>query len=84
MSKLDQMIISAKTKTTLAIEKAKQSVKDFYTGEQGVSNVVATIIILLIVVLIIGVFWNRLSEWLNGIMDTIFGTEVKTKSDKEL
>ena len=35
---------------------------------------VATIIILLIVVLLIGVFWDRLQEWLSGIMDQIFGS----------
>lgn len=71
MCKMDRFLIAAQNRAI----KAKEGIKNFYKGEQGVSNVVATIIILLIVVLLIGVFWDRLQEWLNGIMDTIFGTE---------
>ena len=54
--------------------KTRDNVKDFLKSQDGVSNVVATIIILLIVVLLIGVFWERLQEWLSGIMEIIFGT----------
>lgn len=53
---------------------AKDKVKEFLQEQDGVSNVVATIIILLIVVLLIGAFWDRLKEWINAIMDQIFGT----------
>ena len=48
--------------------------KEFLQEQDGVSNVVATIIILLIVVLLIGAFWDRLKEWIGAIMDQIFGT----------
>lgn len=79
MRKLDHFYIAAQTRAL----KAKEGIKHFFEGEKGVSNVVATIIILLIVVLLIGVFWDRLQEWINKIMDTIFGTEFKAnKLDK--
>ena len=69
MSKLDCMYISAMTK----MAKVKDDIREFMTSEKGVSNIVATIIILLIVVLLIGVFWEKLQEWLTGIMNDIFG-----------
>ena len=58
----------------LLAAKGRDKAKDFLASQDGVSNVVATIIILLIVVLLIGVFWDRLQEWLSGIMDQIFGS----------
>ncbi len=70
MSKLDCMVISAQNK----MRRFGERVVEFMTSERGVSNVVATIIILLIVVLLIGMFWDKLKEWINGIMDQIFST----------
>lgn len=55
--------------------RAKDSIREFCTSQDGVSNVVATIIILLIVVLLIAAFWKQLQTWIKGIMDQIFGTE---------
>lgn len=76
MNTLDCMIINAQLK----MARAKESFKEFWTSEKGVSNVVATIIILLIVVLLIGVFWTRLQVWLKNIMDQIFNSSFS--SDK--
>lgn len=70
MNKLDRMYISMQNK----MARVKEGIKDFFASEKGVSNVVATIIILLIVVLLIVVFWDRLQEWVDGMMNTIFGT----------
>jgi len=75
MSVLDKAVISAKNH----MFRAKENVKDFMKSEKGVSNVVATIVILLIVVLLIGIFWDRLKEWIDGIMNTIFGTGFDTE-----
>ena len=72
MYALDRLYISAQTRAA----RLKENVKSFFTEEMGVSNVVATIIILLIVVLIIGVFWDQLSGWLNKMMSTIFSTDI--------
>lgn len=71
MSKLDCLYISMQNK----MARAKARVKNFLASQKGVSNVVATIIILLIVVLLIVVFWERLKEWVDAMMDQIFSTE---------
>ena len=70
MKMLDRICIGAMIRANMA----KDKMKEFLQEQDGVSNVVATIIILLIVVLLIGAFWGRLKEWIGGIMDTIFGT----------
>ncbi|OUQ14717.1 archaellin/type IV pilin N-terminal domain-containing protein [Lachnoclostridium sp. An138] len=69
MNRLDDACIWAKVR----LYKAKESVKEFFSNQDGVSNVVATIIVLLITVLLIAAFWNQLKEWVSGIMDQIFG-----------
>lgn len=73
MNKLDGLYIGVR----LRLEKAWERFKGFWASQDGVSNVVATIIILLIVVLIIAVFWDKLQVWLKNMMDIIFGTEIK-------
>ena len=70
MKMLDNICIGAMIRANMA----KDKVKEFLQEQDGVSNVVATIIILLIVVLLIGAFWDRLKEWINAIMDQNFGT----------
>lgn len=68
MDRLDSLCIYA----VLMARAAKEKAVEFWEKQDGVSNVVATIIILLIVVLLIGVFWDRLQEWVGGLMDDIF------------
>ena len=70
MKMLDKICIG----TMIRANMAKDKVKEFLQEQDGVSNVVATIIILLTVVLLIGAFWDRLKEWIGAIMDQIFGT----------
>ena len=70
MKMLDKICIGVMIRANMA----KDKVKEFLQEQDGVSNVVATIIILLIVVLLIGAFWDRLKEWIGAIMDQIFGT----------
>jgi len=79
MNALDSLYIGAGIRMRIW----KENVKDFFQSEKGVSNVVATIIILLIVVLIIGVFWDQLSSCLNRMMKTIFGAD-STPTDSKL
>jgi len=50
----------------------KEDVKEFMASQSGVSNVVATILILLIVVILVGVFFNKLKEFVNGLFEKIF------------
>ncbi len=68
MNYLDNVLIG----TQVRMAKCKENIKDFFTSEMGVSNVVATIILLLIVVLLIAVFWDKLSAWISDIMNQIF------------
>ena len=70
MQMLDSLCIGAMVRMTAMKDKAK----DFVKSQDGVSNVVATIIILLLVVMLIAVFWENLQEWISGMMDQIFGT----------
>ncbi len=71
MELLDRLYISVQSR----LWRAKDKVKEFMDSQDGVSNVVATIIILLIVVLLIGVFWDRLKTFVGDMMDKIFNTE---------
>ena len=70
MKMLDSLCIGAMVRMTAMKDKAK----DFVKSQDGVSNVVATFIILLLVVMLIAVFWENLQEWISGMMDQIFGT----------
>ncbi len=60
--------------SSIRLSRVKDNVKDFFSRQDGVSNVVAVIIVLLITVLLIAAFWSQLKEWIQGIMDNIFGT----------
>lgn len=71
MKLLDHLYISVQSR----LWRTKDKVKEFMNSQDGVSNVVATIIILLIVVLLIGVFWDRLKTFVGDMMNTIFNTE---------
>lgn len=68
MELLDSLCIYA----MIMAARARDNVKEFFESQDGVSNVVATIIVLLITVLLIGVFWEQLQTWIKGIMDIIF------------
>lgn len=82
MSTIDNFLIDAQCRMTMAKENFKRGFQEFWTGERGVSNVVAMIIILLIVVLVIGVFWDSLQVWLQDMMETIFGKKIKNDTLK--
>ena len=72
MNSADNIIIGAKVRMC----KMGERIKGFFEEEHGVSNVVATVILVLIVVLIIAIFWDRLKTWIDGMMNTIFGTTI--------
>lgn len=77
MNHLDNALIGARVR----MAKCKETIKDFFTSEMGVSNVVATIILLLIVVLLIAVFWDQLSAWMADIMSQIFDPDNTPKPE---
>lgn len=69
MSFADNIIIGAKVR----MWKTGERIRDFFAEEHGVSNVVATVILVLIVVLLIAAFWKQLKTWLSNMMEAIFG-----------
>lgn len=46
--------------------------ESFKNDERGVGPLVATILILVVVIIIAAVFWDRLSEWVNKMLNKIF------------
>lgn len=51
--------------------KGYQSLKGMMKDERGISDVVAGVILVLIVVLLVGVFWDKLKDWFDMIWDQI-------------
>ena len=72
MKMLDKICINAMLRANVA----KDKLESFLEEQDGVSNVVATLLILVIVVTLVTTFWGRLSEWTNKLMDIIFKTTI--------
>ena len=70
---LDNAYIAAKNRIHRASEEIKEGWSDFVHSEEGVSAIVATILLILIVVLLAVIFWNSISEWLSQLWATITG-----------
>lgn len=49
----------------------KKAIVEFKENQSGVSNFVATIILILIVVLLCVIFWEKIQEWFNNMWDRI-------------
>lgn len=71
MRALDGLCIQAMGKVNLYRDK----LYDFWKKQDGVSNVVATIIILAIVIGMIAIFNERLQSWIMEIIDDMIGTD---------
>ena len=72
MKILDKICINAMLRANVA----KDKLESFLEEQDGVSNVVATLLILVIVVTLVTTFWGRLQEWTNKLMDIIFKTTI--------
>lgn len=48
-------------------------VDEFLNGEQGVSAFVATILLIVIVVALCAIFWDKIYKWFDGEWDNIIG-----------
>ncbi|MCM1467081.1 MAG: hypothetical protein NC086_02955 [Alistipes sp.] len=46
-------------------------VNDFKKDEMGVSSIVATILLILVVVLLVAMFWKYISQWLTDMWEKI-------------
>lgn len=65
------LITRAYIATNTRINAFKESLKN---DERGVSAIVATIILMLIVILMAAVFYKQISQWFSDMMAKIFGT----------
>ena len=72
MKMLDKICINAMLRANVA----KDKLESFLEEQDGVSNVVATLLILVIVVTLVTTFWGKLQEWTNKLMDIIFKTTI--------
>lgn len=72
MKMLDKICINAMLRANVA----KDKLESFLEEQDGVSNVVATLLILVIAVTLVTTFWGRLQEWTNKLMDIIFKTTI--------
>lgn len=65
---LDRMYIGAKIRIT-------NFFNDLKNGEAGVSAIVATVLLILIVVLLASLFWNQISQWFSDTWERITGAD---------
>lgn len=70
---LDNAYIAAKNRIHMASNEIKEGWSEFVNNEEGVSAIVATILLILIVVLLAVIFWNSISEWLSQLWASITG-----------
>ena len=70
MKKINELMLKAYVKSLAT----KEKIKEYMESEKGISDLVITILVLAIAVILIGVFWDRLSEWLGDIMDNRSGS----------
>jgi len=64
MSWLDEKYIDMKLRT-------RRFVDEFKSDEHGVANFVATILMIVVVVALVALFWDKISEWFNDTWDSI-------------
>ena len=63
---LDRFYIGAKIRMANFADQFKKD-------ETGVSSIVATVLLILIVVLLAALFWDKISQWLNDTWEKILG-----------
>lgn len=66
LNTLDRFYIGAKIRMAKFADQFKKD-------ETGVSSIVATVLLILIVVLLAALFWGKISEWFNETWEKILG-----------
>lgn len=64
LSYLDNLYIKAAIKT-------RNFIDSFKNDERGVSAIIATVILILMVVLLASVFWKQITQWFGNMWKTI-------------
>ena len=63
---LDRFYLGAKIRMANFADQCKKD-------ETGVSSIVATVLLILIVVLLAALFWDKISQWFNDTWEKILG-----------
>ena len=63
------------TKLILTYLNAKMKIVDFLKREKGGSEIIAMVLIIAIVLVLAGIFWNKLYEFFNGLWDKVIGKD---------
>lgn len=66
LNTLDRFYIGAKIRMAKFADQFKKD-------ETGVSSIVATVLLILIVVLLAALFWDKISQWFTDTWDKILG-----------
>ena len=66
LNTLDRFYIGAKIRMAKFADQFKKD-------ETGVSSIVATVLLILIVVLLAALFWDKISQWFNETWEKILG-----------
>lgn len=72
LNTLDKLYIGAKIRMNNFVD-------EFKKDQTGVSSIVATVLLILIVVLLISIFWKSLKDWFGVLWEKIIGTELPTE-----
>ena len=65
---LDSLYLGAKARLENFVNELKRD-------EAGVAAIVATVLLILIVVLLASLFWDKISEWFTDTWDRIMGSD---------
>ncbi|MBQ3517167.1 MAG: hypothetical protein IJA29_08075 [Lachnospiraceae bacterium] len=60
MNFINSMVLGAKVRML----KAKEALKNVMTEEKGVSNIVATVLIIIVAVALVALMWTFLKDWI--------------------
>ncbi len=60
MEFLNSMVLGAKVRML----KAKEALKNVMTEEKGVSNIVATVLIIIVAIALVALLWGLLQDWI--------------------
>lgn len=68
-------------KMYFAMQNAKARFIDFLKKEKGGSEIIAMVLVIAIVLVLAGVFWNEISEFFGNLMSSMLGKNPVDKID---
>ena len=73
MNFFNSMVLGAKARML----KAKEEMKNVMAEEKGVSNIVATVLIIIVSIALVALIWSFLDEWIIEVFEELldFGKE---------